>query len=313
MPIGKVKDVLPDPVLTQLAVTLGVGGDYVADRVAPVALVPKDHFKYAIWGREDIKDDVKTSRAPGVGASEVELAKTYTDGAVVSHSLKSKIPDEVRNNDLSPDTMYSREVAVLTSKLRLGIERRIAALLGAASNTRSAPSTKWDASGAKIRADILAAREVFRRNAGFLPNVMVVPPAVKAVLFNDGDILDLLRYTDGSLLANGMIPQIENMQVVSPGTIIDTANPGAAASVADVYASDEVYYLFVEPNAGNNLQAQTALRQVRSMASTGTPFGAFQWRDPDQSAHTDWVSVEVNQIEIVVSQAMILRQLDVLT
>lgn len=59
--------------------------------------------------------------------------------------------------------------------------------------------------------------------------------------------------------------------------------------------------------------ALTALRQVRSQASTGTPYSAYRWRDPDQSAHTDWVAVDVNQDELVIADELILRQLDVLT
>lgn len=313
MLIGKVRDVLPDPVLTRLAVELGVGGPYLADRIAPPAKVNADLFKFATWGREDIKDDVKTTRSPGVGASEVELTKTFTDGSVVHHSLKSRIPDEIRNNDPNPGSLDARRTRVLTNKLRLGIERRIAALLAAASNTKSAPSTKWDASGATIRKQILEAREQFRLQSGFSPNVMVIPPSVSAVVFNDEKVLDLLKYTQGGLLASGHIPMIENMQVLVPGTIQDTSNPGAAASVADVYGSDEVYYLYVDAQAGDDLEAQTALRQVRSLATTGEPFAAMHWRDPDSSAHTDWVSVEVNQVELALSQAMILRQLDVLT
>lgn len=314
MPIGgNVRDVRPDPVLTRLAVELGQGGAFAADRIAPVATVANDQFKYATWGQEEIKDDVKTTRAPGASAAEVELSKTYSTGSVEYHSLTSRIPDEIRNNDPNPASLESRRTRVLTGKLRLGIEKRIAALLAAATKTHTTPNPKWDATNATIRKDILNAKQAFRRNSGMNPNVIVIPPAVSVSVFNDTNILELLKYTQGNLLADGMIPKIEGMEVIVPGTIKDTSNPGAAASIADVWASDEVYYLYVDPQAGNDLGAQTALRQVRSMATTGQPFSVRRWRDPDVSANSDMVTVECNQDEIVLSQAMILRHLDILT
>lgn len=314
MPIGgTVKDVRPDPILTGLAVELGNGGGYVADMVAPVANVAADTFKYATWSREDIKLDVRTKRAPGVGANEVVMSQSFTESSVEDRGIKMKIPDNIRKNDPNPGTVERRRVKVLTGKIKLEVEINVATLLQTASNTRSAPSVKWDAANATIRADILAAKNAFRRQCGFNPTHLVLPPDVSAVVFNNSAILELVKYTYGELLKNGMIPMIENMQIVVPGAIKDGSNPGAAQSIADIYASDEAYYLYVDPQAGNDLEAMTALRQVRSQTSVSTPFSAYQWRDPDVSAHADWVAVDCNQKEIVLSQALMLRQLDVLT
>jgi len=310
---GAPSSVAPDPVLTNLAVELGTGGDYVADQIAPVATVERDEFKYAKWGREEIKDDNRDERAPGTGASEIKFSKTFESSAVKYRGLNSRIPDEIRNNDPNPAALAARRVKVVSGKIRLGVEKRVQNLVATGNNTRNAPSTKWDAANATIREDIMQAREDFRRQAGMYPNIMVLPPSVRPVVFNDSQILDLLKHTTGSLLADGTIAQIENMQLITPGIISDTSNPGAAASIADVWNSDEVYYLYVDPNAGNDLEAQTALRQVRSMATTATPYAALYYRDPDASAYSDIVNVSLNQVELVISQEMMLRQLDVLT
>lgn len=312
---GSTASVAPDPVLTALAVELGVGGEYVADRIAPVATVQRDEFKYATWGREEVKDDVRAKRAMGTGANEVQFSKTFTTGAVENYALKEKIPDEIRNNDPDPAGLDRRAVKVLVGKLRLGNEKRVAAQLTAAAKTQTAPSVKWDAaSGVTIRKDILNAREAFRRNAGMYPNVVVVPPAVSTVVFNDATIVDLIKHTSGNLIAEGMIERFLNMDVLVPGMIKDTSNPGVSTpSIADIYASDEVYYLYVDPNAGNNLQAMTALRQVRSLATSAQPFSVLRWRDPDASAYSDMISVACNQIELTIAPELVLRHLDVLT
>lgn len=312
MPL-RVADVRPDPVLTRLAVELGTGGPYVADIIAPVATVEADVFKYATFGREDIKADAKTRRAIGGEANTIGFAKSWTEGAVEYHALKSDIPDEVRRNDPNGDSLDQRRVKVLTNKLRLGIESRVSALCHAASKTHSAPSPKWDGTSPTIRKDILAARETFRKNAGTYPNVLVLPPIVKAAVFADSGILDLIRYTNANFIATGLIPTIENMQIVVPGAIIDSANPGAAISVADVWPNDEAYYLYVDQSAGSDMAALTALRQVRSIAAASTPFAAKRWRDPVADKNTDWVAVEVAQDELTLAADLVLRQLDVLT
>jgi len=306
--------VLPDPVLTALAVELGTGGPSVADIIAPVATVKNDLFKYARWGRERIKDDIRTERAPGVGANEVKFSKTFVDASVKDHALKDKIPDNVRNNDPDPAGLDAHATEVLVSKLKLGNEIRVAALLTTASKTKAAPSTKWDAvSGATIRKDVLAAKEAFRLQSGMLPNVMVVPPSVATVMKNDSAILELLKYTRSNLVEDGAIPRFEGMTFIEPGMIKDSSNPGGAENIADIYNSDEVYYLYVAPNAGNDLRVMTSLRQVRSLATVDQPFTALKYRDPDASAYADWISVSCNQIELTIADELILRQLDVLT
>ena len=309
----KVSDVRPDPVLTRLAVELGTGGPYVADTIAPVASVEADVFKYAKWGREDLRKKVKTRRAIGSTANTVAFAKEWAESAVEHHALKCDIPDEIRNNDPSGDTLNARRTKVLTNQLRLGVESRIYDLLHGASKTNTAPTTKWDGTNPTIRKNILEGKEVFRLQCGMEPNVIVLPPAVKNVVFSDSAILDLIKYTDGTFLAKGSIPVIENMQVVIPGALVDAANPGAAISVAAVWAADEVYYLYVDQTAGNDLSALTALRQVRSLAAASQPFVAKSWRDPDAMTNTDWVGVEVAQKELVLADELVLRQLDVLT
>lgn len=314
MPIGgTVKDVRPDPILTGLAVELGNGGGYVADIIAPVANVAADTFKYTTWARDDIKSDVRTKRAPGVGANEVVMSQTFTEGSTEDRGLKARIPDNIRKNDPNPGSVERRRVKVLTGKIKLEVENNVATMVKTASNTRSAPSVKWDAANATIRADILAAKNVFRRQCGFNPTHLVLPPDVSAVVFNNSAILELVKYTYADLLAKGIVPRIENMNIIVPGAIQDTSNPGASQVIADIYNSDEAYYLYVDPSAGDDLETMTALRQVRSQTSVSTPFAAYQWREPDVSAHADWVAVDCNQKELVLSQALMLRQLDVLT
>lgn len=311
MPVGQVSTVLPDPVLTGLAVELGTGGPYAANMIAPVAKVMANDFKYAEFGREEIKDDAKQEVAPGMPASEVTFGVTYKAASIVERKLKSRIADTVRNNNPS-GSIERRRTRVLTNKLMLGVEKRLAALLRGAPKTRAAPATKWDAAGAKIRDNMLAAKTVFRKNTGMEPNVAVIPPIVFDVIAADPTLVDMRKYRE-DLLASEVISEILRMKLVIPGAIEDTSNPGAASNVADVWSFDEVYYLYVDPSAGDDLEALTALRQVRSMASGAEGLYTKKYRDPDESAEADLVSVHLNQLELLVADSLVLRQLDVLT
>jgi hypothetical protein len=308
---GQVTDVLPDPVLTGIMVELGTGGPGAAEIIAPVARVARDEFKYGKFKREDIKDDVQTKKAPGQPASEVDFGVTYASGSVEYHKLKSRIPDAIRANDAF-NTLDTRRTKVLTNKLLLGVEKRIQNLCHAAANTKAAPAIKWDAANATIRADILAGKAAFRLQAGMNPNAIVIPPAVYDVLANDAEVLELVK-RNRDMLASEVLETILQMRVVVPGAIVDQSNPGAAQSIANVWADDEAYYLYVDDTAGDDLDALTALRQVRSMATGAQGMYTKKYRDSDESAEADWVSAHINQTEIVPAAELILRQLDVLT
>jgi len=51
---------------------------------------------------------------------------------------------------------------------------------------------------------------------------------------------------------------------------------------------------------------------VRSMATGAEGLYTKLYRDPDDSAEADLVSVHLNQTELLVADALVLRQLDVL-
>jgi len=311
MRVGQVSDVLPDPVLTGRAIELGTGGPYASEKIAPVATVAKDEFKYGKFAREHIKDEAKTKQAPGQPAGEVSFGISYVAASVSYHKLKSRIPDALRANDPN-NALDGRRTTMLTNKLLLGVERRVKALCHAATKTKATPSTKWNGDSPDIRGDILAAKTAFRRNAGMNPNTIVIPPVVYDVVANDSAIVELIK-RQRDVLGNEVLEQILQMQVVVPGALVDQSNPGAAASIADVWSDDEVYYLWVDQTAGDDLGALTALRQVRSAATGGQGLYVKRFRDADESAEADWVSAHLNQTEIVPAQELILRQLDVLT
>lgn len=302
--------VLPDPVLSRIAVQYGTGGDYIADKIAPVARVPYDLFKYAVWGREDTRNDTQTSRAITAKANEVSFAKTYLAGQVEYRGLQSAIGDEDRQNDINGGaSLDARRVQVLTAKLRLEVEIKIQALadLGTALAVPGTGITGgiWTTSTNNARATLLAGKEAFRQQAGRYPNTIVMSPACRNALFLNPAYSDFIRYVAGpEFIKTGMFPVVENMQIIAPEAIVDPSNPGTAyatTAVTDVWSAKSAYFMYIDPTPDDS-STMTALRQFRSVA-TGTEYLVYKWRDPDASARCDHVAVLLNQKEIGVGIA----------
>lgn len=311
------RDVLPDPVLSRMSLEFGEGGPYAHDIIAPQSVLETDSFKFSIWEREELQAFWKALRTPGAPAAYIDFAKTFTPGVVEYYSLNNRIPDEVRGNDPDSTGLENRRSKILTTNLRMGIEQRIFDIINlVATRTVAAPAIKWGTHATAIPiGDILRAKNQFRLNCGYLPTHIVIPPAVMQELKQITNVVELVKHTHSDLLAKGTISDgdvIEGMIVVEPGGVTDSANPGAAASIGDIWNLDEVYLLYVDPTAGSDLAAPTALRQVRSTAAGASPFAVTKWRDPDVSAKSDVVTVENNQTEVLMSIELVITLLDVL-
>ena len=119
-------------------IELGSGGPFASPRIAPVARVSRDEFKYGKFHREELKDDVKTTVAPGQPASEVDFGMSYVSATVEYHKLKSRIADVIRANDPF-NSLNARRTRMLTNKLLLGVERRVHGVVRQVEEERPGP------------------------------------------------------------------------------------------------------------------------------------------------------------------------------
>lgn len=130
-------------------------------------------------------------------------------------------------------------------------------------------TTEWStAASATPRADVLAARERFRLRVGFYPNTIVMSAKVHSNLIQCDEILDTIKYgafnddlgrnydplmLDEQLLAK--ILKIPKVVIAGGGSVRNSARPGIAASVADIW--DDEYVTLTHTADGDDLRQPT--------------------------------------------------------
>lgn len=290
-------DVAPDPVLTEIALEYGSGGGFVQDQILPTRVVAKKAFKYMSWAMRDFiqGSQFDSRRAPGDTAKRAITPEgTWHTGAVNERTLKDALPDEVMENVVNSADYEAAIIKKLTSSLKLEIEIELeAALTDTGSISNAGASAVWDhATDAAIEKDIDVAREAFVKQCGFEPNVIVLPTRVADVVKRDADIRDLRKYTEpGLVMAGGLPATLFGLQTVVPGALADSANPGAAASIARVWAGEAALLLYVDMSAASDPSAMTCVTRF-AYGAGGQQFSSYNWRDEDPSKKTTWYRVE---------------------
>jgi hypothetical protein len=297
----------------------GEGGGFAQDELLPNRNVARDNFKYMTWSLRDYLQGSQfdSRRAPGDTAKKaITPGGTWTEGTVHERTLKDDMPDEILANAPNAAQYESAIVKKLMNSLRLEVEIELQALMNNTTLiTDATPSVKWDAASGTIAIEknIDAAREAFVKQCGFAPTHIILPPTVADVVKRDSSIRSLRIYTEPGLILDGGLPsKLFGLNVVSPGCIEDSANPAQSASIARVWSDDNAVLCYVDPSASTDPTAMTAVMRFSSAASTGTPYAAYNWRDPDPSKKTTWYRVETfDEIKAVADCMYIIS--DVLT
>lgn len=112
------------------------------------------------------------------------------------------------------------------------------------------PSVKWNAaSGTTIVQDIKAAKSVIRSKIGVVPNLLTLPYDVYEALLTAPELMEYFKYTSGQVLTDDDLKKVLRVkEIVVPGTIINGANEGQTASLADIW-TDEAFLSYSQPSA----------------------------------------------------------------
>ncbi len=291
--------------LTQFAMeSMGAGGPFVADRVAPVVHVPVTNGKYYVFsGAEAIRDDYDAVRAPKSESSEITRSYSSATYACQQYGLRDLIADEEMDNaDRAVIDPERDAVELITRKLKLPIEKRLISKLmdtGVVTNNANATAA-WNASsGVDIEGDIDAAKLSVRKKAGVEPNTIVVPPHIAASAKKDSNIRELVKYTDSTLLVGGELPpKLFGLEVVIPMALSDEAEPGVSTPSVD-FAWDEnsVLVAYVERESPSK-RAISLAYQFRRPVAGSLDVAAYRYRD--EARHATVVEGLIEQTEEVV-------------
>ncbi len=241
-----------DAALSNLLIQEGVGDGFVYQKAFPTFGVQKKSDDFFKLYREEIRQDVPTKTSAREEAWEWTWETSTDSYSCHLHKLKSPIyADELANADPALDM---RAITALKNryKIEIDLEKEARAILVDTSTYHNAtPSVKWDAATGTIDifGDLVAAKEAFRKQFGRNPNLAIFEPDVAATIINDSDFLDRIKYTHSNLVeSGGMPPRILNMDVFIPGVLENTANAAAAESIDDIWNTDKVMLLYVNPS-----------------------------------------------------------------
>ena len=316
MPASSVRfeDVQPDPVLTAFAVQYANGGGFVTDTIAPVLNVQSKNYKYPRYAADALDADDKIEVAPGGRPNTTSFrVPTFVTGSVFRRALDSALTrDGVELAGASPLASEETHIAKITHRIKLRIEKAIKALLDAGSASAS-PSTKWDAGGNTIEKDIDNAKEAFEVACGVQATHIIMPRAIANVVKRDSNIRALRKATNDNLLTNGELPfEVFGLNVIIPGALENTANPGAAQSLARLWATDTCYLVHTNPAISRDGSTLTTVAQMR-WSAYDAPWMALKWAEPHRSQFVDWVSCGIYQNEELVAPSALYLLTDCLT
>jgi hypothetical protein len=113
----------------------------------------------------------------------------------------------------------------------------------------STPTVKWNAtSGTTIVADIEMAKAVIRSRIGVIPNLLTLPYDTFVALRQAPELKAYYSYVQGGLLTLDNLKAILGFEeIVVSGTIINGANEGQTAALADIW-TDEAFMSFSRPS-----------------------------------------------------------------
>ncbi len=257
----------------------------IAEQVFPVMKVSHENDLYYVW---DKGQAFRVDRTDGYGTLRADRAraKKMQFGAALKSYQAFEFAEEV-------DVSY-RELANADSVLQLQLSKvrraqdhvlldqeiRVANLLtttgnyAAANFTTNSGTSQWNNAAfvsttngahAVIKAQVETGKEAIRKaTGGLLPNTIVIPRAVAAIMYNDPGLADLIKYSPGmNLLASDILPEnLWGMKVLIPTTVYQTTNEGEAFSGSDVWGKN-VVLAYVNPNPGIDALTTGLIFRVR--------------------------------------------------
>jgi hypothetical protein len=252
-----------DQVLTQISVAWPNNG-LVGNNLLPSVSVKKQSDKYYIFGREGWlpEDD---NRAPGTVANEVVGLAVSTDTYYArEHSLQIPVTDEERENVDSPLAPDRDATEMVTSKIMLGREVAIKALVTATANYASGLSVtlaggqQWNSANYATSdpiSDLRIGKTAVHARIFMEPNTLVVPYQVMSALEDHPDFLERIKYSERAIFSPELLGAVLGFErVIVPGVGLNSANPGATPSLGYLWGKD-VVMAWVPPRAGLKIPA----------------------------------------------------------
>jgi hypothetical protein len=279
---------------------------FIADQVCPTIPVAKESNVYPVFTQGEFYgtdvDDLVPDRAK---PNKIEFSHSFAQYVCQRRELGWDISDRERGNaDDQVRLEENKQIGVL-GRLMLKREIRVANLLRKTTNggglTLGVNATAAFAGAATTSAesDIVTGQEAIRQAIGIMPNTIIIPAVIANKMVLNAQWRDYVKYTYGTDAQRPMLssthptlpPVLWGMQVLTPGTITNTAGEGLTESYSDVWGNHvRLLYITNGPAIDNPSVAYTL--QAETMTTR-------RWRD--EAARTDSFAVGMTIVEKVVA------------
>ena len=259
--------------------------DFITDRVSNVVDVQNKSHTYFKFNKEDWFRDDMQERAVGSESAGTGFNMSTDSYQCRSYALHIDIPDEHRENADDPINLDRAAVDLLTRKAMLQRDVLWQSKFfatgkwatdwsgQAATNYGAGQVKKWDLSGSNPMMDCEQIKLTVHTLTGLRPNVMVVAPDTHAVLLNNAEILDRVKYTQRGVITNELLASMFGMDdYVVANAIKNTAKEGAATAFAGSRVfSDGALFLYKPPAVG--VEVPSALANFQWSGKSGAMKG----------------------------------------
>ena len=271
---------------------------FVGDIVAPIVPVTSFKGRYKALGKELLNIDTADTAADRAETNQIGYDVTEVTYQAIERRLKILVTDkEIRSAPNALDPMKQAAITV-THALKLRQEKRIVDIASATGAThRSTPSNDWDLDAATIVVDVTQAKLLYKALMGFEPTHLVLPDHVADEVAAQQDIQAMIQAAaamqDPTQILNTIsgkaLPSpLFGMTLLIPTVMYNSAEPGAALSVARVWGDDAYMFGIGSPGTGINWGVQ-----FQSVA-----FTIVRWRNNDPEGW--WIKAvhETDEVEV---------------
>lgn len=225
----------------------------VIDRLFPVLPVDEVSGTYNTFlGMEGFTDDVVDVRAQGSPTGTVGWSKSEATYNLIERGLNAFVSEEERGT-MGPQAADQAGLMVVEDKLALGREGRAKTILTTSGNfgTVVVAAVAWSNAAADIVGEIRTARRGVRLKSGFEPTNIMIPDDEIANIMKNTFLLGEDAFDVEQLMAGELPARLGGMEVVTPRTLLNTANIQQTPNLAQIYdGTNAVQLLYVNPNAG---------------------------------------------------------------
>lgn len=249
-----------DAVLSNFAVSYSQNGIWIADTVLPKKMVAKESDKYFLFYQKDvIQVPTRDQRADGAPSSEISWDVTTGTYQCEAYALKDIVTKRARANADQPLDLDQDTTAILTERLMVGKEYRVAAKIFDTSGFTSYTSAlgtadKWDSytsSDSDPLADVDAAKLSVLKYSQKYANTIIMGVEVFDKVKHHPLVIDRIKYNGGpsvpAVVTEQALAQLFGVDKVLVGrAVYNSATEGQTVTPAYIWGK-YVMVAYVDP------------------------------------------------------------------